>query len=50
VRPKNENKLVEEEMDEEYVEHPEEIHMLQGENNSIHITKDDYEHSLNGRK
>jgi hypothetical protein len=28
----------------------EEIHLLQGENNAMHLTQDDYEYSLNNRK
>jgi hypothetical protein len=41
---------VEEEIDEGYDENPEEVHLLQGESNSMHLTQDDYEYSLNNRK
>jgi len=50
VRTNNENNLVEEETYEGYVDNIEEIHMLQGEKNTMHLTQYDYEYSLNNRK
>jgi hypothetical protein len=50
VRTNDENNMVEEETDEGYVDNLEEIHLLQEENNTMHLTQDDYEDSLNTRK
>jgi hypothetical protein len=50
VKTNNENNLVEEVMDEEYVKYIEEVHLLQDENNSMHLTQNDYEDSLNPKK
>jgi len=50
VKTNNDNNLVEEVMDEEYIEYTEEVHLLKDENNAIHITQNDYESSLNPRK
>jgi hypothetical protein len=50
VKTNNDNNLVEEVMDEEYVEYTEEVHLLQDENNAMHLTQNDYEYSLNPRK
>jgi hypothetical protein len=50
VRPNNKNNLVEEEMDDEYVKDLEEIHLLKGGNNSMHLAQYDYEYSLNCEK
>jgi hypothetical protein len=38
---------VEEETNEGYVDNPEDIHMLQEGNNTMHLTQNDYEDSLN---
>jgi hypothetical protein len=50
VRTNNENNLVEEEKDEGYAEKYRRNTLLQEENNSMHLTQDDYEYSLNTRK
>jgi len=47
----NEHKnLVEEYIDEGYIDNIEEIHLFQEENNTMHLTLNDCEYSLNSRK
>jgi hypothetical protein len=46
VQINDQNNLVEEEIDEEYVENPKYIHLLQEENKTMHLNKNDYEDSL----
>jgi hypothetical protein len=50
VKANNENNLVEEVLYEEYVEYIEKVHLLQEENNAMHMTETKYEDSLNLKK
>jgi hypothetical protein len=50
VKTNNDNNLIEDMMDEEYVDFQEEIHLLQDDNDVIHLTQNDYENSLNPRR
>jgi len=47
VRNNDPNNLVKEEIDEEYIDNLEDIHILYGRNNTMHLTCNDYEDSLN---
>jgi hypothetical protein len=42
VKTNNDKNIVEELVDEEYDEYTEEMHLLQDENDSIHLTQNDY--------
>jgi hypothetical protein len=46
----NDNNLIEDMVDEEYVDFQEEIHLLQDDNDAIHLTQNDYENSLNPKR
>jgi hypothetical protein len=50
VKTNNDNNFIEEVVDEGYDEYTEEIHLLQDDNDSIHVTQNDYEGSLNPKK
>jgi hypothetical protein len=50
IKANNENNLVEEVLDEEYVEYIKEVQLLQEENNAMHLTQIEYDDSLNPKK
>jgi hypothetical protein len=50
VKTNNDNNFIEEVVDESYDEYTEEIHLLQDDNDAIHLTQNDYEESLNPKK
>jgi hypothetical protein len=49
VKTNNDNNLIEDRMDEEYVYFQEKIQLLQDGNDFIHMTQNDYENSINPR-